>query len=128
MDDNDLNTLNTEIESLKEIQKQLFENMQLMIANDKMQINKENSVLNNQALIIKNQEIIVSNQVSIIHNQKKIVSNQSTLEVILICQAEIINALKKVNGQEEPIETTLESIKQKRAGIMLPSLDNPAVI
>lgn len=104
---------------LKDMQKQIVENYDIMLGNQQHNANNQEAVINNQLIIIKNQEIIVNNQINIVRNQKKIVQNQIQLDVILQTQAHILNLVTNLSGNKMSLEETtgfidgLISSKQK---------------
>jgi len=102
--------MKVEQDFLKSIQLKMMDNHQILIDNSQHNFENMEVLTKNLGVIINNQEIIVNNQISIINNQKHIVSNQITLSVLLKTQTQILNILKKLNGESETIEQTQESI------------------
>ncbi len=102
--------MKVEQDFLKSIQLKMMDNHQILIDNSQHNFENMEVLTKNLGVIINNQEIIVNNQISIINNQKHIVSNQITLSVLLKTQTQILNLLKKLNGESETIEQTQESI------------------
>jgi hypothetical protein len=102
--------MKVEQDFLKSIQLKMMDNHQILIDNSQHNFENMEVLTKNLGIIINNQEIIVNNQISIINNQKHIVSNQITLSVLLKTQTQILNLLKKLNGESETIEQTQESI------------------
>jgi hypothetical protein len=102
--------MKVEQDFLKSIQIKMMDNHQILIDNSQHNFENMEILTKNLGVIINNQEIIVNNQISIINNQKHIVSNQITLSVLLKTQTQMLNLLKKLNGESETIEQTQESI------------------
>jgi hypothetical protein len=102
--------MKVEQDFLKSIQLKMMDNHQILIDNSQHNFENMEVLTKNLGVIINNQEIIVNNQISIINNQKQIVSNQITLSVLLKTQTQMLNLLKKLNGESETIEQTQESI------------------
>ena len=102
--------MKVEQDFLKSIQLKMMDNHQILIDNSQHNFENMEVLTKNLGVIINNQEIIVNNQISIINNQKHIVSNQITLSVLLKTQTQMLNLLKKLNGESETIEQTQESI------------------
>ncbi|MFY7911268.1 MAG: hypothetical protein ACOVO2_17000 [Emticicia sp.] len=106
-----LQKLLAEQDFLKEMQGRIVENYDIMIQNQQQNADNHEVVIHNQATIIRNQEIIVNNQINIVRNQKQIAQNQIQLEVILQTQAQVLNLLKKISGENETLEATAQSIE-----------------
>lgn len=106
-----LEKLLAEQDFLKEMQGRIVENYDIMIQNQQQNADNHEVVIHNQATIIRNQEIIVNNQINIVRNQKQIAQNQIQLEVILQTQALVLNLIRKLTGESEPLEATTKSIE-----------------
>lgn len=89
--------------------------LQDVIVNQQTIISNQEGLLHNQKTITGNQEVIVSNQASIISNQHQIVDNQVALSVISQTQSHMLNLLKKLAGQEETHETTVQFLDKLKA-------------
>jgi hypothetical protein len=98
---------------LKDMQGNIVDNFDVMIANQRQNADNHQSVISNQSKIIHNQEIIVSNQINIVRNQKQIVQNQVQLDVILENQTEMLNLIKKLTGKNETLAETTKIIEEK---------------
>lgn len=92
-------------------QKTIINNQEELLKNQATIITNQESLLANQESITSNQEVIVHNQASIISNQKQIVDNQIALSVISQTQAYLLNLLKKIAGQEESHEKTVQFLE-----------------
>ena len=92
-------------------QKTIIDNQEAILKNQATIIHNQGSLLDNQASITGNQEVIVHNQASIISNQKQIVDNQVTLSVISRTQAYLLNLIRKLAGQEESHEKTVQFLE-----------------
>lgn len=101
----------SEHEFLKSMQDTIVKNYDIILQNQRQNTDNYGQVIQNQTTIIKNQEIIVNNQMNIVRNQKNIVQNQITLQVILHTQAYILNLVKELSGNKEPIAETLSQIE-----------------
>ncbi len=108
-----LEKLVSEQDFLKEMQGKIVDNFGVLIQNQQQNADNHQAVISNQTTIIHNQEIIVSNQINIVRNQKQIVQNQAQLDVILESQIELLNLVKKLNGNSEDIEVTTKMIETK---------------
>jgi hypothetical protein len=106
-----LSTINEDHVLVKDMQKDIYQTLNILIENQKIKSLNDETVINNQKNIIRNQEVIVNNQVSIIRNQKHIVQNQITLEVILTVQEEILSKLK--NEPQEETKKHIALLKEK---------------
>lgn len=106
-----LEKLLAEQDFLKEMQGRIVENYDIMIQNQQQNADNHEVVIHNQATIIRNQEIIVNNQINIVRNQKQIAQNQIQLEVILQTQAQVLNLIRKLTGENETLEATTQSIE-----------------
>ena len=102
----------SEHEFLKSMQDTIVKNYDIILQNQRQNTDNHGQVIQNQTTIIKNQEIIVNNQVNIVRNQKNIVQNQVTLQVILQTQVQILNLVKELTGNKEPIVETLSQIEE----------------
>ena len=89
--------------------------LQVVIENQKTIISNQEGLLHNQKTITGNQEVIVSNQASIISNQHHIVDNQVALSVISQTQSHMLNLIKKLAGQEESYEATVQFLDKLKA-------------
>jgi hypothetical protein len=96
--------------NIKNVQVQLFENLNILLQNQKDKGDNQDLVVNNQAMIIKNQDIIVNNQVRIIQNQQKIVDNQGFLSMILESQLLSLQLLESLTSDKKLSEDTKEKI------------------
>jgi hypothetical protein len=92
-------------------QKKIIDNQEEILKNQATIIHNQESLLDNQSSITGNQEVIVHNQSSIISNQKQIVDNQVTLSVISQTQAHLLNLVRKIAGQEESHEKTVQFLE-----------------
>jgi hypothetical protein len=99
---------------LKSMQATIVQNNDVILQNQRQNTDNHEQVIKNQSTIIRNQEIIVNNQMNIVRNQKQIVQNQVTLDVILQTQAHILNFVKKISGDTEPLANTEALIEQLR--------------
>ncbi len=109
-----LEKLINEHDFLKQMQGRIVENYDIMIQNQRENANNHELVIENQTTIIKNQEIIVNNQINIVRNQKQIAQNQITLDVIQQTQTHLLNLVKKLSGEKESIEDTMQFVEQIR--------------
>ncbi len=109
-----LQKLVDEQEFLKGIQGRIVDNYDIMMQNQQQNADNHEMVIQNQTTIIRNQEIIVNNQMNIVRNQKQIAQNQVTLDVIQQTQTHLLNIIKKLTGNEEPLEATKEFVENIR--------------
>ena len=113
-------------------QKTIIHNQETLLNNQATIIHNQESLLGNQASITGNQEVIVHNQASIIGNQKQIVDNQVALSVISQTQAYLLNLIRKIAGQEESHEKTvqfLENLKiETEASVKAKELAEPETL
>ena len=113
-------------------QKTIISNQEELLKNQATIIQNQESLLNNQASITGNQEVIVHNQAGIIGNQKQIVDNQVALNVISQTQAYILNLIRKVAGEEESHEKTVQFLENLRmeteASVKAKDLADPETI
>jgi translation initiation factor 2 beta subunit (eIF-2beta)/eIF-5 len=110
-----LRKLVDEQDFMKQMQQRIVENYDIMIQNQQQNADNHEMVIQNQTTIIRNQEIIVNNQMNIVRNQKQIAQNQITLDVIQKTQTHILNYIKKLSGQEEDLNETVDFVLKLRA-------------
>ncbi len=114
---NNPDNLADEYANIKNVQVQLFENLNILLQNQKDKGDNQDLVIKNQGMIIKNQDIIVNNQVNIIQNQQKIVENQGFLGLILESQLLSLQLLEGLTSDKNLAAETKDKVNALKRSI-----------